>query len=190
YQAITVSFGYDLDGHLTAYTNGKGNTTYNTYNSWGQVETTVEPPASTSRYTALADRTTTNSYDADGRLTGQTAPGGVRTAYRYDVLGNLTQESGTGAEAATATVTLGYDAFGDVTSAATSATAAAAATSETYTYDDRGDLLTATGSAGASSFGYTPDGLLASRTDAAGTTTYAYDSQDRLHTLADPLTGS
>jgi RHS repeat-associated protein len=195
YTAITVSYGYDLAGHQTAYTNGNGNTTYTSYNSWDLPETTIEPPATPSTYTALSDRTTTDTYDADGHLATQTQPGSVTTSYAYNPTGTLAQETGSGAAAATATRAFTYNAFGDITQASTSNTSATStsnATSESLTYDDRGDLLTTSGSAGSSSFTYNGDRLMASQQDVASTsaTGYTYDTQDRLQTLNDPLTGT
>ena len=64
------------------------------------------------------------------------------------------------------------------------------ATSESFTFNDRGLVLTASGSAGATSYAYNGDGLTTSVTDAVGTTTYAYDSAGRLATLANPSTGT
>jgi RHS repeat-associated protein len=82
-----------------------------------------------------------------------------------------------------------------MTSAATTAAGTSgaagfqASTSESFTYNDRGGLLTAAGSAGSSSFGYNTDGLMTSRTDAAGTSAYGYDTADRLSTMTDAATG-
>ncbi|HEX5402756.1 MAG TPA: RHS repeat-associated core domain-containing protein [Pseudonocardiaceae bacterium] len=138
----------------------------------------------------MADRTFTTSYDADGQPVAQTQPGGVSLTAGYDLNGDLTSQTGTGADAATASRTFGYDADGRMTSAATSAAGTQTATSEAFTFNDRGDLLTTSGSGGSSSFAYNPDNLLTSRTDAAGTTTYGYDSADRLSTLNDAATGA
>ena len=79
-----------------------------------------------------------------------------------------------------------------MTSASTSNTAGSGsnATSESFTYNDRGQVLTASGSAGSTSYGYNGDGLVTSVADAAGTTSYTYDDADRLSTLANPVTGT
>lgn len=77
-----------------------------------------------------------------------------------------------------------------MTSASTTAAGTQPATSETFTYNDRGDVLKTTGTAGSSSLAYNGDGLPTSVTDAAGTTSYTYDNAGRLSTLADPLTGT
>ncbi|MGD0557188.1 MAG: LamG-like jellyroll fold domain-containing protein, partial [Streptosporangiaceae bacterium] len=191
--SITTSFGYDADGNETRYTDGNGNDRYYTYNPWGLEESEVEP--STSQYSSVADSTTTYAYDADGRPATETEPGGVTITDGYNDVSELTSESGTGASSAeTPTRTFGYDADGDLTSASTSNTASASsasnATSEAWTYDDRGDVLTSSGSAGSTSYTYNGDDLVSSVDDAAGTTSYTYDGDDRLSTIDDPATST
>ncbi|MDH6131378.1 RHS repeat-associated protein [Kitasatospora sp. MAA4] len=192
--SITTSFGYDATGQRTRFTDGRGNSWKYTYNSWGKPESSIAPTTST--YSAASDATTTDIYDQLGQLTQVNEPGGVTESMTYDVSGNLTSQSGSGAEAATATRNFTYDPLGQVLTAQTTAAGTAGqsgyqpATSESFGYDDRGHLLSASGTAGSSSFGYTKDGLLANRTDAAGTTSYTYDTGGRLSTLADPATGN
>ncbi|MFE7958248.1 LamG-like jellyroll fold domain-containing protein [Streptomyces sp. NPDC057413] len=192
-QFITTSFGYDPAGNLTRFTDGNGYDSsgnpvaghdwLTTYNKWGLPESQIEP--STPAYPAVADRTYTTVYDADARVTQQTSPGGVSVVDSYDsTTGDLTRQTGTGAEAATADHTFGYDADGRITSAA------APNTDDTFTYDDRGNLLTTAGPSGTSSFAYGGDGEMTRRTDAAGTSTYGYDTAGRLKTIADAATGS
>ena len=185
---ITTTFGYDAAGNRTRFTDGRNNSWITTYNRWNLPETVVEPATAT--YSTAANRTTTTVYDAAARPVSATLPGGVTITAGFDAASNLTSQSAAGAEAATASRTFGYDLVGQLTSAATAAAGGAAATSETFTYNDRGELLTAAGSGGASSFGYTADGLMASRADVAGTTAYTYDAADRLSTIADPTTGT
>jgi RHS repeat-associated protein len=189
--SITTSFGYDAAGNRTRYTDGRGNNWYTTYNRWGLKETEVEP--ATTAYSTAASCTTTYAYDADGRLTTQTLPGGVAQSFGYDVMGDLTSQQGSGASATTADRSFSYDKLGRMLTAGTSNTSGsgiANATSESFSYDDRGDLLTAGGSAGSTTLGYNGDGLLTSRADASGTSSYSYDPSDRLHTVTDALTGT
>ncbi|WP_316743236.1 LamG-like jellyroll fold domain-containing protein [Streptomyces sp. MK7] len=192
--SITTTFGYDAAGNRTRFTDGRGNSWRYTYTPWGQQEKVIEP--TTAKYTSAADSTTTYAYDADGRLTNATLPGGVTTSMSYDSLGRLTSVSGAGADAATATRSFTYDADGRVLSADTSEAGTAGAvdhqtaTHDAFTYDDRGDVLTASGSAGSSGFAYNDDGQMTSRTDAAGTTTYGYDTAGRLSSLNDAATGT
>ena len=51
-------------------------------------------------------------YDAAGNVVTQDLPGGVAVSNSYDVMGNLTGQTGSGASAATAARTFGYDAAG------------------------------------------------------------------------------
>ena len=187
---VTISFGYDAAGHQTRYTDGNGNPWWDTYNSWGLQESRVEPY--TSAYSTSATSTFTTAYDADKNPATETEPGGVTITDTYNNLDELTGQSATGADAASPTRTFGYDTNGRMTSAATSNTLGTGsnATSESFTYNDRGLVLTASGSAGSSSYGYNGDGLVSSVTDAAGTTSYTYDNAGRLATLADPATGT
>jgi RHS repeat-associated protein len=192
--AITTAFGYDAAGHQTRYITGNNNAWNTTYNPWGLPESQIEPTTAT--YTTAAASTTTVVYDADGRPIEQDAPGGVVSTSSYDTAGETLTQSGTGAEAATATRSFTYYNNGLIKTAATSntATSGSNATSESFAYDDSGALTSASGSAGTSAFTYTPDGQMASRADTVGgstyTTGYGYDSAGRLSTIADPLTGT
>ena len=191
--SITTQFGYDMDGNRSWTQDGRGNNWYYTVNSWNLPESTIEPAAtsSTYSYTSASDSTATTSYDADGDPVTVSDPGGVTLSAGYDNLGNLTSQSGTGADAATANRSFSYDADNRMTGAATAAVGTTtAATSETFSYNDLGGLLSASGSGGSSSFTYNGDGQATSATDAAGTTNYGYDTAGRLDSLADPETGT
>ena len=186
--SIGTSFGYDLNGNRTRYTDGRGTNWFTTYDAWNIQQSQIAP--ATTSYSTAANSTTTYAYDADGRLTTETLPGGVTQTFGYDATGNLLNQQGSGASAATATRSFTYDQDGRVLSAATSAAGSANATSESFSYDDRGMLLTASGSAGSTTLAYNADGLPTSRTDASGTTSYSYDSHDLLTTVTDALTGT
>ncbi|GIF97014.1 LamG-like jellyroll fold domain-containing protein [Catellatospora citrea] len=179
--SIVSSFGYDLVGNRTRFTDGRNNSFWTTYNTLGLPERVIEP--STTTFANLADRTYTTAYDAAGRPVSQTQPGGVTTTYAYDDMGRLLAQTGTGAEAATADRTFSYDRVGRMVSLSGSGGA------NTLTYDDRGLLRSVTGPSGNSSFDYTADGNMAKRTDAAGETTYGYDSAGRLASLSNPAAG-
>lgn len=193
--AIATSFGYDAAGNETRFTDGRGNSWIYTYNPWNLQQSEIEP--STSAYPDATDSTFTTAYDADGRPVTQAQPGGVTITDSYDSVGDLTGQSGWGADAPTASRTFGYNLAGDLTSASTSGSegsqdnsGGSQGTGEQFTYNDRGELLTANGSAGDSSFSYTGDGLVRTATTAAGTTGYTYDVDDRLATVTDPATGT
>ena len=192
--SVAVSYGYDLGGNQTAYTDGNGHATYATFNSLGLAESVIEPPAGAN--TSAAASTSTAVYDAAGDVVTQDLPGGVQVSDSYDVMGDLTGQSGSGAAAATAARSFGYDANGRVTSAATAAAGTQGsagyqpASSEAFTYNDRGEVLSASGSAGSSSFAYNADGSMTSRTDASGTSAYTYDTAGRLASDADAASGT
>ncbi|WP_318212927.1 LamG-like jellyroll fold domain-containing protein [Streptomyces sp. SJL17-1] len=182
-ESITTTFGYDAEGNRTRFTDGRGNAFLTTYNSWGRVESEIEP--ATPSHPEAADRTFTTVYDAGGRAKEGRSPGGVTVVNEYDAEDRLVRQSGTGAEAITADRTYTYDSDDRLTSVA-----GAGDVKNTFTYDDRGLLLSTAGPSGDSSFAYNGDGLMTSRTDASGTTTYGYDTDGRLRTAADASTGT
>jgi large repetitive protein len=173
--AIETSFGYDLEGNRTRFTDGRGNAFWTTYNSWGLPESQIEP--STAAHPNPADRTFTVTYDKGGRAVKQLLPGGVSVSNTYDLMGQLTKQSGAGAEAATVDRTFGYDKDGRITKFS------GVGGDNEITYDDRGLATAITGPSGNSSFTYNGDGSMTSRTDAAGTTNYGYDTAGRLQKL-------
>jgi RHS repeat-associated protein len=182
-ESITTTYGYDAAGNRTRFTDGRGNPFVTTYNSWGLPESQIEP--STPSHPDLADRTFTTVYDANSRIKELRSPGGVVVSHEYDAKGRLTRQAGTGAEATTVDHTYDYDADDRIT-----AVAGSGEDKNTFTYDDRGLLLTASGPSGASSFAWNGDGAMTSRTDAAGTSTYGYDTAGRLKTVNDGATGT
>ncbi|WP_052685269.1 RHS repeat-associated core domain-containing protein [Lentzea aerocolonigenes] len=178
--SITTSYGYDAGGARTRYTDGRGNATTFTVNSLRLAESVVEP--ATAAYPKAADRTWTTSYDAGGNPVRFTAPGNVVRQRDYDAAGLLTQESGSGAEEATASRVRHHDLLGRLTGVSTPAG------DDTFAYNDRGQLVTAAGPSGAARFEYDADGNVTSRTDSTGTSRFAYD-RGRLTSLTDGLTG-
>ncbi|MFG3142700.1 LamG-like jellyroll fold domain-containing protein [Streptomyces sp. NPDC048211] len=182
--SITTTFGYDTAGNRTRLTDGRGNSTTYTFTPWGLPESTVEP--STAAHPNAADRTWTTLYDKVGQPVTELLPGGVKRERTYDALGRLTHETGTGAEAATTNRTLEYDLAGNQTAAASSDPL----NKNTYTYNDRGQLLTANGPAGTSSYNYDDDGHMTHRQTKAGSADYAYDNTGRLDWAWDSVTGN
>ncbi|OIK01493.1 RHS repeat domain-containing protein [Streptomyces colonosanans] len=102
---------------------------------------------STPEHPDLADRTFTTVYDANGRVKEQRSPGGVVIANEYDAKSRLTKQTGKGAEAETVDHTYAYDSDDRVT-----AVAGAGTEQNTFSYDDRGLLLSTSGPSGSSSF--------------------------------------
>ncbi|MET9465969.1 LamG-like jellyroll fold domain-containing protein [Streptomyces sp. NPDC006544] len=183
--SITTTFGYDAAGNRTRLTDGRGKETYYTFTPWGLPESTIEP--ATSQHWTPDVRTWTTLYDAAGQAVTELLPGGVKRQRTYDALGRLTGETGTGTAVTTRPRTLAYDLAGRMTSSGTNGALA----NNTYTHNDRGQLLTSNGPNGNSEYGYDADGLMTFRRDAAGYTSYyGYDLAGRLGGLTDPLTGT
>ncbi|MBH0247602.1 RHS repeat protein, partial [Streptomyces cavourensis] len=182
-ESITTTFGYDAAGNRTRFTDGRGNPFITTYNTWGLPESEIEP--ATPAHPDPADRTFTMIYDGNGRPSQSRAPGNVVIDNSYDSKGRLTKQTGRGAEAATVDHSYTYDSDGRVTSVA-----GLDEDRNTFTYDDRGLLLSAKGPSGDSSFSYNEDGAITSRTDASGTSTFGYDTAGRLKTAKDASTGT
>ncbi|MFF3377886.1 RHS repeat-associated core domain-containing protein [Streptomyces sp. NPDC002680] len=181
--SITTAFGYDAAGNRTRLTDGRGNKTVYTFNSWGLPESTIEP--ATTAHPAAADRTWTTVYDKAGQAVTELLPGGVQCTSTYDALGRLTHETGTGAESTTTDRTLEYDLAGRLTATGT----ADALTYNIYTYDDRGQLLTAAGPGGAASYTYDADGNMTERRTGQSSTAYGYDSAGYVDWAWDSVTG-
>ncbi|GAA3123405.1 hypothetical protein GCM10020254_83240 [Streptomyces goshikiensis] len=182
--SITTTFGYDAAGNRTRLTDGRGKATYYTFNAWGLPEATIEP--STAQHPLLESRTWANVYDAAGQLVTELLPGNVKRQKTYDAVGRLTAETGSGTAAATRPRSLSYDLAGRMTGAGADGILAG----NTYSYNDRGQLLNADGPSGKSAYVYDADGQMTSRTDPAGTAAFSYDQAGRLDTTTDPLTGT
>ncbi|MEU6987418.1 LamG-like jellyroll fold domain-containing protein [Streptomyces sp. NPDC046324] len=182
--SITTTFGYDAAGNRTRLTDGRGKITYYTFNRWGLPESTIEP--ATTQHWNPDVRTWTNVYDAAGQLVTELLPGNVKRQKTYDALGRMTAETGSGTSVATRPRSLSYDLAGRLTGVGGDGVLA----NNTYTYNDRGQLLSTDGPGGTSSYAYDADGKMTSRTDAAGATAFTYDTAGRLDTTTDPLTGT
>ncbi|MBA9007274.1 DNRLRE domain-containing protein [Thermomonospora cellulosilytica] len=181
-EQITTRFGYDAAGNRTRLTDGRGNVTTYTYTPWGLQESVIEP--ATTAHPAPVDRAYTTVYDAAGRPTELHKPGGVQVVRTFDALDRLTSERGSGGGAQAAERSFGYDLLGRLSSARVPG-----AEENRYTWDDRGNLLTARGPSGNGDFGYDAESRLVSRTDAAGTTTFTWDDAGQLTAVSDPLSG-
>ncbi|WP_239481431.1 hypothetical protein [Streptomyces sp. CS014] len=155
-ETITSTFGYDTQGNRTRLTDGRGNSTTYTFNSWNLPESTVEP--ATPAHPALADRTWTTLYE----------------------------ETGTGAEAPTNRRTLACDLAGRLTAAGGDQPAAG----NTYTYNDRGQLLAAAGPGGQVGYGYDADGNMTQRVGADASSFYGYDDSGRIDWVWDSISDS
>ncbi|MEV6876562.1 hypothetical protein [Amycolatopsis sp. NPDC051128] len=175
--SITTSFGYDAAGNRTRSTDGRGNSTIETYNVLGLSESVIE--LATAAHPAAADRTWTTSYDLAGQPARVQAPGGVVRERTFDALGLLRLETGSGAAQPTPDRVQRFDLTGRLLAVN------APSGEKTFTYDDRGDLLTSTGPlSGTATYSYDGSG----RVDGSGTAVFGYDKA-RLSTQKDGLTG-
>ncbi|MEU6972945.1 LamG-like jellyroll fold domain-containing protein [Kitasatospora aureofaciens] len=181
-QSITTTFGYDAAGNRTRLTDGKGNTTVYTFNTWGLPESTVEP--ATTAHPAAADRTWTTAYDVAGQAVRATEPGGVVRTSSYDPLGRLVRESGTGAETGTTDRELAYDKAGHLIRHNSSSV-----NGQNYAYNDRG-LLIAAGTdltAPDQTWEYDADGRVTKRRDKdTGLTVLGYKADGQLDWASNP----
>jgi RHS repeat-associated protein len=148
-------------------------------NSLGLTESVIEP--STVAHPAAADRTWTTSYDVAGNAVKLAEPGGVNRTRTFDAAGRLTNEAGSGAGVQAADRKAGYDALGRVTSINS------IGADNTYTYNDRWQVLSATGPSGSASFSFDADGSLVQRADASGTANFGY-TKGRLTSVTDSVT--
>jgi large repetitive protein len=187
---IHTSYGYDADGHRTQQTLGNTNTTIFTYNTWNLPESKIVPAAG--NYTTPADSTYTTVYDQDAHPVTQSQPGGVTVTNTFDALGDLVTQSGTEPGVTSAARALAYDLDGRATNASTQDSSHNTLTSNTFTYDDRGELTSTNGNSGNSNFTYNTSGQMSSRVDAssASATNYTYDTAGRLYSVADPITNT
>ncbi|WP_410670844.1 RHS repeat-associated core domain-containing protein [Amycolatopsis sp. cmx-4-68] len=180
-ETITTTYGYDVAGQRTRSTDGRGNSTIRTYNSLGLPESVIEP--STSADPTPPERTWTTGYDLTGAVVSLLAPGDVTRERTYDALGRLKGETGAGTAEPTAPHRRSYDLAGRLQTVDTPGG------DRVFTYNDRGALLTTAGPVGGTStYEYDGAGRLRQRTDAAGTTAFTYD-RGRLATQSDSLTG-
>jgi RHS repeat-associated protein len=182
-----TGYQYDLNGQLTRTTYADGSFTARSYDAVGRPQSMTDERAHTARYeyepgcgcserlTGVTDplgRTTSMTYDANGRRTSITDAAGNATEYVYDSRGRLM-------DTVNADLTKqhnAYDARNHRISTTDPISATAVATT-TYGYDDEGQLTSVTDPLQhATSYTYDTGGNLAAVTDANGhTTAYEYD---------------
>jgi RHS repeat-associated protein len=169
---VLASYAYALNGELTTGTDAMGRTTKYTYYDDGLLNQTIaasrnlvlsrneyDAAGNLSRQTTMGGRVTTFETDAVGRRSVMTAdPGGLtrRTAWQYDLNGNVTQVRMSGLESNTGefgdlttaeVVDFGYDTTGRQTSETVHTGAEDLTT--LYTHDQRGLVTAVTDPAGA-----------------------------------------
>jgi RHS repeat-associated protein len=204
-----IGYSYDSQGNVHSITAPGGISSSLSYDgflptseSWsGPVTGTVSRQYNTnfqvSSVTA-GGTTTSQTYDADGLLTGSgaesltpdpqtgllsaTTLGNVSTSLSYDTFGELSQLVAKNQGQTLFSAQYGYDALGRVIN--TSETIAGATTTYTYTYDLAGRLSEADtfgpGGSTRTTYGYDPNGNRLSMTGPSGTLNGTYDAQDRI----------
>ena len=147
----TYLFEYDAFRRLKKVTNAQGQSRTFTYDVKGNLISTVDAKG----------QLTQAVYDAADRLTQKTTVDDV-VNYTYDSAGNVVSIRNNNSN-----LTFTYNAMGQLTAAATGATAHQPATSIGYTYDTRGNRITMVD----------PQG---------GVTSYVYDLLGRMTRITDP----
>lgn len=169
-----VGYSYDLDGNPTAVTYPNGKTVERTYNGDDQL----------TGVTDWNDNTTSFSYDADGDLTSMVYPNGFSEAGSYRLDDTVSELSDATSKATLADYVYARDP--DASLASATATGTAAGPSETYGYDDLGQLdqyPTAAPGGASGGYAYDADGDLTATPDGS---TLTYDAADELTKFAGP----
>ena len=165
-----------LVGQVCSITTADGNKTTYSYDSVGNL-TKITPPSATGT-TQLA--ATTFTYTPDGSVATETDGRGDTTTYTYNPNGQVTKTAYSGPGTTASTVTLGYDADGNLTSRSNGTG------TEAYTYNPVGELATSSDAGATTTYGYDPIGNLTTLTGPAGTTTYAYSKVNEPTSVTDP----
>ncbi len=183
--AVVADYTHDLDGNTLTVTRGDGSTATRTYDNLGRLTRITD---ATTAATLLDE---SYAYDTAGNPVSITRPDGTTDTFSYDTLDRLTKACYTTACASSTevlewtydhadnilteirngqTTTHSYNTTGQRTQ-----TVDPVAGTTNYTYDTRGQALTA----GNKTFTYTKGGRTATATTPAGTTTYKYDGDGR-----------
>ena len=167
--AETLTFAYDALRRPITITKANGNTFSQTYDRDSNVLT--EARSLTGPTGDNGSNTNTFSYDALGRVTGETGLASART-YQYDLDGNRTRKiEGT----TTPTIDYYYDRTDQLIKQKVNGGA-----DQTLAYNAYGDLLTNRDSAGASTtYAYDTASHLKSIVSGGSTATFAFDALGR-----------
>jgi RHS repeat-associated protein len=192
----TTSYEYDANGDRISETNALNQTTSYTYDSHGRVLTRSAPDGSLTTYTyapagpltiteklsATQNRTTSITYNGQGKLGGITDPRGKTTTLTYNSAGDLTSVT----DSLTHATSFGYESMGRRTTVTDPLNH-----TTTTTYDARGRTTRITNpDQTKTDFGYDLGGRRTSVTDPMGRITrYVYDPYARLESVIDPLNG-
>jgi YD repeat-containing protein len=134
----STQIGYDAMSHLTSLTDANGNATQFAYNANGQTTAITFPGGATQ----------SDGYDAAGRAVSRVDRRGITSTLTYDAAGHLTGKSYSDG---TPSLSLSYDANGNVVSAANGADTVS------RTFDAAGRVLSEASTANATTVSYTYD---------------------------------
>jgi RHS repeat-associated protein len=168
--AEIIRYEYDSVGRLSQETKGNGTYTTYGYDSAGRLLNLVNH-AQDGTVQSSFDYT----YDVNGNRTSMTTLAGT-TTYTYDALGQLVGVTYPGGRQ----VTYAYDAAGNRTTVTDIGVATNYVTNNLNQYTQ----------VGTATYTYDTDGNMASKTDVTGTTTYDYDFENRLISVATPISGT
>jgi RHS repeat-associated protein len=168
YSPKITNFIYDANGNLTKQTEASLSTSY-TYNSTGDVLSTIDPKNNTYTYTR----------DNFGNILTSTDPAGNKTTFEYDVLGRLTKQTDSDGKV----VSYGYDGNNNVTTKSDGV----GTTTNTYDGENRLQRITLPNSS-TTDFSYNATNTLGSVKDGANNlTSYGYDTYQNLTSKQDSL---
>lgn len=157
---VATNYAYDALGRLLSVTDVAGNETSFTYDESGNKLTQTDAEG----------RTTAWTYDALGRVVTRTLPLGQVETTTYDLVGNMLTHTDFNGELKTYT----YDSNNRVTLI----TYAKDSSTESFTYDNNGNRLTATNAEGTWIYTYDVMNRLASEAQPNGDKLeYSYDGQ-------------
>ena len=191
---LAITYSYDVAGQHLQTGQPTGIFTY-VYDVAGRIKTLTNPET----------QTTTWSYDASGRLTGQILANGVRISRTYDNADQLVLLTNIGSGAVTlssfayaydpvgrkrmvvendgSNITWTYDSANQLTNEKRSGTSSY---SITYAYDASGNRRTLINGGLPTTYVYDAANRLASSQASTGVTTYAYDGNGNLVTSVTP----
>ncbi|WP_433393186.1 polymorphic toxin-type HINT domain-containing protein [Micromonospora sp. KLBMP9576] len=179
-RALTTNYRYDDGGNVTSIVSPGGATTSNVYDALGQLTRVVDPAGVATSY----------GYDHAGRQVRVSDGLGRTERIDYDQFGSITAESDVAPDGSLLrTQTYGYDAAGNLTSAASPG-----GVTTTYEYDALGRLSRQVEPATAStsistSFGYDVAGNPTRYTDGRGNRTIStYNTWGLLESQVEPAT--
>jgi RHS repeat-associated protein len=168
---------YDPLGREIASVDGNNAVTRKTYDAAGDLLSLTD-----------ADNNTTSwQYNQDGQQTLSTDPTGALTTTSYDDAGRVTSV----VDRLGQTILTSYDSADRVTGVTWKAAGGATTNTQTFTYDNAGNLLTAGDNAGTYTYTYDGQERKATETNPFGQVlTFSYDAGNRATQVADSLGGT